>query len=286
MNPFNNKTSNNIIGKFLKHYDTPGKYEMFEISEIIVEKSSPKQLIQILNLKDEGKSFLLNEHFQITEASNNPYHEFLIMISVVFISNKKPKFLISGGGDGVALSRLRMFNSNSKIDLVEYDDEVIKTAKNFLSDWNNDIFNCGFGNIIIEDSIEFVKNYSGVKYDSIICDLTPPHSGCNPAFWTSEFLKCLKNILVPYGNLAMLGDHINIKSDHNVDFLFKSKELFNTVFPLINPFTGSCIFFLSDRKSSLDSLVEEMLRIKPSNFSSISKDSILSAIYTGKALLS
>ena len=279
------KDIKNINGKWLKHYDSNHKYELFEIDNIIANKYSSKQLIQILNLKECGKTLLLDGHFQITDSTNKPYHELLVIISAAFLQKDKPDFLIMGGGDGVALAHLFKLNPSINVELVEYDKEVLELSKVHLKEWNNEILESNFGNIIVKDAIEYLKNSSGIEYDTIIGDITPPHSGCNSKFWSKEFLKLLKSRLNNNGNIVLLGEHSDIKSSLNTEFIKLAQDEFKCTMPLINVYTGSCIFYLTDKEVDIKSFTNEILKIKPISFNTISIESIKSAIYSGMVLV-
>jgi len=276
---------NNIRNSWLEHSDTQNKKELFRISNVYVNKHSERQLIQVLELAECGKTFLLDGHFQITDFSCNPYHEFLATISCTFLKRNPNKILICGGGDGVTLSKLYKIQPSSFVDLVEYDQEVIETSKKYLYDWNDSIFEKSYGEIIIGDALTFIDGCDNKTYDSIICDITPPHSGCNPKFWTKDFLNKLIEKLKGEGNIVMLGDNIDIKSTINSEFMKIAKELFQTTMPIINPFTGTSLFFLCDRKIDINGFIEEVLYSCPDSFENISIDSLNAAIYLGKILI-
>ncbi len=140
------------------------KYKLFE-------KETPYQKIEIFESYDYGRVMALDGFIMLTEKDEFIYHE---MIShVPLFTHPEPKrILIIGGGDGGAVREVLKHETIEKIDLVEIDEEVVKSAKIYFPQIASGLDDTKV-EINFKDGIEFVKDKKGI-YDVIIIDSPDP----------------------------------------------------------------------------------------------------------------
>ena len=115
--------------------------------------------------------------------------------------NKPLKILILGAGACVFPTFLLNFFSNLEITTVDIDSQVIEVGRRFFGVAESQRFN-----VIIDDALNYVKNYSGEPFDYIYLDIcigdsqipTPPF-----VFTSTEFISQLYNNLTNEGILSI-----------------------------------------------------------------------------------
>ncbi|MFN3135599.1 MAG: polyamine aminopropyltransferase [Candidatus Kryptonium sp.] len=140
------------------------KYKLFE-------KKTPYQKIEIFESYDYGRVMALDGFIMLTEKDEFIYHE--MIAHVPLFTHPEPKHvLVIGGGDGGAVREILKHKSIEKVELVEIDEEVVKTSKiyfpNLASYLDDERVEVNF-----QDGIEFVKSKRGI-YDVVLIDSPDP----------------------------------------------------------------------------------------------------------------
>ena len=140
------------------------KYKLFE-------KETPYQKIEIFESYDYGRVMALDGFIMLTEKDEFIYHE--MIAHVPLFTHPEPKHvLVIGGGDGGAVREILKHKTIKKVELVEIDEEVVKTSKiyfpNLASYLDDERVEINF-----QDGIEFVKSKRGI-YDIILIDSPDP----------------------------------------------------------------------------------------------------------------
>lgn len=140
------------------------KYKLFE-------KKTPYQKIEIFESYDYGRVMALDGFIMLTEKDEFIYHE--MIAHVPLFTHPEPKHaLVIGGGDGGAVREILKHKSIEKVELVEIDEEVVKTSKiyfpNLASYLDDERVEINF-----QDGIEFVKSKRGI-YDIVLIDSPDP----------------------------------------------------------------------------------------------------------------
>lgn len=139
--------------------------------------------------------------------------------------NSHLRILLLGAGACIFPSFILKFFENAEILAVDIDSEVVNIGQRYFGVEHSDRFN-----VVIEDAVRFVENYSGPEFDIVFLDIcigdpviqTPPPQFTSPSF-TSYLAKMLKND----GNLCvnLIGNDFQIAKMEN-----EFKEVFCKVF--------------------------------------------------------
>jgi len=151
----------------------------------LVSVRSKFQKIDVYETDDLGRILVIDDYLMLTEKDEFIYHEMIVHVPMA-VHPCAEQILIIGAGDGGAIRELTRYNFVKKIDLVEIDEMVIKTCREFLPR-----IACGFDdervNIHIRDGLEYVRNFQN-QYDLIIVDSTDP-VGPGEALFSEEFYR-------------------------------------------------------------------------------------------------
>jgi spermidine synthase len=213
----NNKLT--VIHPEVGHIQTPiAKEELVTLSEFatkatdIVDPVPGSKLVyqneegpqKIYLFIDERGHYLLliNNQVQFTTDSEIVYHEALVGPAVCSLESPPKKFLILGGGDGLASKQIIKENPQAEIVLVDFDKNITDL---FTYDENLAVFNefsMSKCKVINEDAFVFVQNHKE-KYDVIICDFPDPDEEIFNKLYSIEFYLNTKELLNPNGVISV-----------------------------------------------------------------------------------
>jgi len=141
---------------------------------------------------------MLDEKMQSTTSDEFIYHENLVYPALLTHENPK-KVLILGGGEGATAREILRFKSVEKCVMVDIDEVVVKTSKEFLTSYHKGAWENPKLELIIGDAKEYLEK-SEEKWDVIVGDLADPLP-CGPCYllYTVEFYTMLASKLAPGG---------------------------------------------------------------------------------------
>ncbi|MFN3729965.1 MAG: hypothetical protein ACK4XJ_09665 [Fimbriimonadaceae bacterium] len=140
------------------------------VRRTLCDVTSAYQRIEIVETAAFGRALLLDGHIQLTEFDEAAYHEALVHIPLLSVSEPK-RALVVGGGDGGVLRELCRYASLQEIDMVDIDAEVVRLCREHLPSVSAGAFDDPRVRLHIADAFEFVKTGSG-NYDLIVVDAT------------------------------------------------------------------------------------------------------------------
>lgn len=173
-----------------------------------------------------GTAFYINGELQFHTADEAIYHEYLTIPAIALAAKRFPdqplRVLICGGGDGLAARDALRFSQVSRIDLVDYSQEVIDLAKETFAPFNQDSLINSKVNIHIHEAFAFLtrltqdfssnlKQIENHAYHVIICDFTYPTSVEETQIYSQDWFRLLKQVLMPSGMIAIN----SVSPDHN-----------------------------------------------------------------------
>lgn len=172
-----------------------GYGQTIEITRELCRKETKYQKIEVYETVKLGKLLMLDGIIQLTGFDEFAYQE--MMAHLPYYAHGNPeRILVIGGGDGGVLRELARHEEPEVLDICEIDEEVIRTAKEFLPEMA-----CGFDDprvtVHIADGSEFIRRKPGY-YDLVIVDSTDPGGPGAPLFG-AEFYRDLKKALCPGG---------------------------------------------------------------------------------------
>lgn len=167
------------------------------------------QQIDIYDTECFGKILTLDGHVQLSSLDDSAYHEALVHIPLLNVSEPK-RALVVGGGDGGVLREL-VKHPGLKIDMVEIDSGVVEAAQEFLPELSDGAFANPNVNLHIGDAFPFLKAVQPNTYDFIIMDITDTYEEedgeLSEQLFTADFHRDLLNALSPSGVLVSQADN-------------------------------------------------------------------------------
>lgn len=163
----------------------------------------------MLDKRDDGSvAFFLDGDLQFDSRDEHIYHEGLALPALALAESRTVgdlKALIIGGGDGLTARELLKSERIVKVDLVDYDNEILALAAGEFAQFNQNSMQDSRLTVCVEDARLFVKRAlaSGTTYDLIISDLTAAHDADAAQLHAIEFYDELKTLLGEHGLLAV-----------------------------------------------------------------------------------
>lgn len=165
----------------------------FIADRIIFESQTDFQKLVIFENRVFGRVMMLDGITQTTEADEFIYHESLSHLPI-FAHGSVKNVLIIGGGDGGTAEEVLKHRNIENVTLVEIDEMVVEVAQKYLPSICGKAFDDKRLNLIIENGVSFVKNYTGYFFDLIIVDSTDP-VGPGKKLFSKDFYSNCKNCL-------------------------------------------------------------------------------------------
>jgi len=171
--------------------------------EVFYDVQSPFQRVRIMESYKYGKMLALDDMVMTTEKDEFHYHE-MISHPAMFTHGNAKNILVIGGGDGGTVREVLRHEGVEKVTMVEIDEEVIKSCKEFLP-----TIAAAFDNpkleLLVDDGIAFAKNAAPESYDIIIIDGSDPVGPAEGLFSVSFYQNCY-NALKSGGILIAQGE--------------------------------------------------------------------------------
>jgi spermidine synthase len=177
----------------------PGFAQVTQIDEILYDRRSAYQRVQIAHSEVFGRMLILDDAVQTTERDEFIYHEMLVHLPLV--THPSPsRMLIIGGGDGGTL-REALKHPLAAVTMVDIDGEVIAASRRYLPGLSAGAFENPRARVLVEDGIAFVHTTTE-RFDCIAVDSTDP-KGPGVALFSDEFFAACANVLTDDGVLAV-----------------------------------------------------------------------------------
>ncbi|GFO53857.1 hypothetical protein GMSM_08640 [Geomonas sp. Red276] len=151
-------------------------------------------------------AFYLDGDLQFDSSDEAVYHEYLVIPAADLARRRhapeRLRVLICGGGDGLAARDVLRFPEVARIDLVDYNPEVVNLGRTIFAPFNKDSFSSPLLSVHQEDALSFVERVADGFYHLVICDFTHPRCEEDAAVYSVEWFEALRRILVPGGIVA------------------------------------------------------------------------------------
>lgn len=214
---------------------TADSFAATRINQVLARQRSSMQDIEIAETTDFGKVMRIDGAMMTSEKDEFFYHECLVHPAA--ISHPEPRTaLIIGGGDGGSCEELLKYPSISSIILCEIDAEVIKMARQHLTNIHRGALDDPKIQHRHDDGFAYVRS-SKEQFDLILLDLTDPVSPNGSSLaatcMTEEFFQACAQRLTEQGMLVL---HLGSPYYHPQRFTDTLKKLSN-IFPQLHPYT-------------------------------------------------
>jgi len=189
----------------------PGQALSLEYDEVLWDKKSDFQHVQVFHNKVWGNVLVLDGVIQVTEKDEIAYHELITHIPL--FSHKNPeRALVVGGGDGGSIREILKHPSIKHVTICEIDQMVIDVSKKFLPNLA-EVYNDSRVNVVCRDAAKYMEEKDVIgTYDIIIADTSDP-VGPAAALFEAPFYKCMYNALKPGGKIATQAESIWLNLD-------------------------------------------------------------------------
>ena len=170
----------------------------FKVKSLLFQANSPYQKVEIMETYDWGRILMLDNLMMVTEKDEFFYHESITHLPLAlnpFVQN----ILVIGGGDGGTLRELNKYPQIKKIQIVEIDQMVIESCRQFLPS-----LACGFNDprveVKVQDAGKFLlkRETNQPKFDLIISDSSDPE-GFAEILIQKDFYRAVQHNLSPEG---------------------------------------------------------------------------------------
>lgn len=178
--------------------------DSFTEGNIVVDRQSEFQHIQINNHPVYGHQLIIDGDLQISE-SDNAYNT--AMVAPLISAERIENIAILGGGDGgvlqEALTQLKPREEFNSATLVEIDSDVIRICKQYMGAFNQHAFDDPHSEVIVGDALNYIENTRGL--DAVIYDLTmdPIRDDMSHEDYITHIMHIIRKSLRPGGVFSM-----------------------------------------------------------------------------------
>ena len=166
-----------------------------KIRKVFATEKSPYQTIVLADLEGFGRSLIIDNFIQSTEADEHIYHELLVHPAMLLHGNPR-RVLIIGGGEGATLREVLKHNTVQEAVMVDIDPVVVEFSKKYLEYMHQGSFYDERAKVLIMDGFEYLKNIEEGVFDVVIMDLTDPYAGeAAKPLYSEEAFRLIKRAL-------------------------------------------------------------------------------------------
>ena len=182
------------------HYEhiTPDLLQAERVERVLFTGRTAYQSVTIQDTACFGRTLLLDDKTQSTEADEFVYHEALVQPSLISHAGPKEVF-VAGGGEGATVREVFSHRSVKRAVMVDIDREVVELCRRYLPNHHRGAFDDPRLELRHVDALEFLED-TPLRFDVAIIDVPDPLEG-GPAYllYTQEFYGLLKERLNPQG---------------------------------------------------------------------------------------
>ena len=152
----------------------------------------------------DGTAFYIDGSLQFDTRDEFIYHEMLVLPAAGILSLRKKgpfRALVLGGGDGLALREILKFDRLRRVDLIDYDPEVLRYGKEEFALWNKNAFHDKRVTVTVEEAGRYLR-CCRKTFDLIVADFTFPDNLETSHLFTEEFYSLVRQHLSPAGIAA------------------------------------------------------------------------------------
>ncbi|MBM3926120.1 MAG: spermidine synthase [SAR202 cluster bacterium] len=186
-----------ILGKWYFELIAPDQQLIYRIKNSIYSGVTQYQGVEILETSTLGRSLVLDNKTQSTEADEFVYHEALVHPAMLLHARGPRSVFIGGGGEGATLRDVLAHKSVQRVVMVDLDKEVVGLCKKYLPGHHQGAFDDPRVELRHEDARQYLAGTTE-KFDAFILDLVDPLEG-GPAYklYTTEFYNIVKSKMNP-----------------------------------------------------------------------------------------
>jgi len=205
------------------------------VRKILLEESSPYQLLQYVDLEELGRTLVLDGRIQLAESDEHIYHEMFVHPPMMW--GRSSSVLVLGGGDGCLLRELVKWPFIERILMVELDEAVVRCFRDRFPELNDGAFEDPRVEVRCEDAMKVLQLEE--KFDLVLADLTEPYDDSGVAgeisssLFDRDFWSGLREQLNEMGIFAAQTGGLRLGRStldpHHADFVRTLEEVFGHV---------------------------------------------------------
>mgnify|MGYP006286412605 CR=1 FL=1 len=172
--------------------------QFFDVDRTLYDARSAYQDIRIIENRIWGRVLLLDGVVQTTSADEHRYHEALVHVPMLSLSDPRRVLIVGGGDGGTAREVLR--HPVDRVVMVEIDDDVVNACRTHMPDLANGAFDDPRLDLKIGDGVAFLAQ-TDEQFDIILIDSTDPGDETAPGgvLFTDAFYADAARVLSPDG---------------------------------------------------------------------------------------
>ncbi len=205
----------------------------FRVREILVDKQSKFQRVQIVDTYAMGKVLALDGLFMTSEKDEFFYHEMIVHPAMTTLANPQ-KVLVIGGGDGGTIREICRYPQVQSVTMVEIDGDVIDACKTHLPSLGADAWNDPRLDLRVADGIAYVAEAPEATFDLIILDGSDPVGPAEGLFGTT-FYENVKRVLKPDGVFVLQSESPTLMPKLFTEVQTTLRQIFEQVTPYFGP---------------------------------------------------
>ncbi|MGM8214940.1 polyamine aminopropyltransferase [Bacillaceae bacterium W0354] len=233
-----------------------------KINETLQTEQTDYQKLDMFNTAEWGNMLTLDDMVMTTERDEFVYHEMVAHVPLFTHPNPK-KVLVVGGGDGGVIREVLKHPSVEKATLVEIDERVIESSKQFLPSIAGALDDPRVEVIIGDGFMKIAESEN--EYDVIMVDSTEP---VGPAvnLFTKGFYAGIAKALKTDGIFVAQTDNPWFKADLIQQVYKDVKE----IFPITRLYTANIPTYPSGLWTfTIGSKIHDPLKVKEERFGDI-----------------
>lgn len=206
-----------------------GGYRVYRVKKVLVQRQTPYQKVEILELEEWGKTLFLDGDIQSAELDEFIYHELLVHPAMLAHGHPR-RVLICGTGEGRTVEEVLRYPTVEKIVAVDIDREVVELCQAYLGRTGLDDPRV---ELRYEDVARYLEDYQGEPFDVAIVDVTDDVFGPAGSVHRREFYQILDKALACPGAVAVQGTSAfsGVRSAGFTRLYRILKDVFHPIYP-------------------------------------------------------
>ncbi len=224
---------------------------LIKLRRLYVYTKTKYQEIMLVDFEELGRSLVIDNYIQSTEADEVFYHESLVHPAM--ITHPCPRrVLIIGGGEGATLREVLRHNCVEKAVMVDIDGDLVEFAKKYLEVMHKGSFYDKRAEVVIMDGLKYIRKAGDGGFDVVIIDLTDPYSSeIAKSLYSEDFYRQVYRVLSEEGVMVTQAGNSFFYTDV-YDWVYSNVS---RVFPItmeyeawIPSFGYTCNFIIGSKK--------------------------------------
>jgi spermidine synthase len=172
------------------------------VAEVLLDRQTAFQRLRVVRSPDFGKSLVLDDAWQVSQADEFLYHEALCHPAML-LHTAPHRVLVLGGGAGGLLREVLRWKTVEQAVLVDIDAEVLAACRALLPEIHQGAFEDPRAEVLAADAWDYLRQTPG-GWDVILSDLTDPaEDGPSARLFSTAYMRLCREALNEGGTFAI-----------------------------------------------------------------------------------